>query len=166
MTAPIVEFNGDFSEPDTGPVPWAEVDAVLLKSEMFWLSTVRPDGRPHVTPIPAIWDAGKLHFCSGSQEQKSANLARNPQCVLTTGTNQLFSGLDVIAEGVAVRVTERPRLLELAALWKAQIDWDYEVGEHAFKDAIGRDGLVFAVAPVKVLSFSKKPYVQTRYRFS
>ncbi|MDT5039965.1 MAG: hypothetical protein QOE51_950 [Actinoplanes sp.] len=166
MTEPIVEFNGDFSEPDTGPVPWATVDAVLAESEMFWLSTVRPDGRPHVTPLPAIWDRGVLHFCCGSQEQKSANLSRNPQCVLTTGTNRLHSGLDVVVEGVAERVTDRARLVELAALWKAQLDWDFEVGEHAFTDGAGRDGLVFGVAPGKVLSFGKGPYTQTRYRFN
>src|SRR5207248_5497593 len=39
---------------------WAEVVAVLTESEMFWLSTVRRDGRPHVTPLPAIWVDGAL----------------------------------------------------------------------------------------------------------
>ncbi len=166
MTEPTVEFTGDYSAPGTSAVPWAAAEEILTKSEMFWLSTVRPDGRPHVTPLPAVWHRGALHFCSGALEQKSKNLARNPQCVLTTGTNQLHSGLDVIVEGVAVRVTERPRLLELAELWKSQLDWDFEVGEHAFKDGAGRDGLVFAVTPAKVLSFGKDPYTQTRYRFS
>ena len=65
-TEPIVELNEGFSEPGAAARPWAEVADVLSKSEMFWLSTVRRDGRPHVTPLPAIWLDGTLHFCAGS----------------------------------------------------------------------------------------------------
>jgi general stress protein 26 len=141
------------------------VAEVLSESEMFWLSTVRRDGRPHVTPLPAVWLDGTLHFCAGALEQKSKNLEFNPQCILTTGTNQLGSGLDVVVEGTAARVTGREQLQRLAELWKSKLDWDFEVGDEAFRDADGRDGLVFGVAPTKVLSFGKNPYSQTRYRF-
>jgi general stress protein 26 len=165
MTEPRVEFNGDFSELGSAPVPWAEVDAVLTRSEMFWLSTVRADGRPHVTPLPAVWVDGVLHFCTGDREQKSANLRANPNVVLTTGTSELRSGLDVVVEGVAVRITDRDRLLRLAALWKSKLDWDFQVGEDTFGDGAGRTALVFGVAPAKVLSFGKRPYRQTRYRW-
>ena len=164
-TEPTTEFSGDFSEPGAKAVPWTAVDDVLTKSEMFWLSTVRRDGRPHVTPLPAIWLDGLLHFCAGDREQKSANLRSNPNCVLTTGTNQLHSGLDVIVEGVAARITDHHRLVQLAAVWKSKLDWDYVVGADGFGDAGGRTGLVFGVTPVKVLSFGKDPYTQTRYRF-
>jgi general stress protein 26 len=163
---PTVEFTGAFSEPSATAVPWADVDAVLTKSEMFWLSTVRGDGRPHVTPLPAIWLDHVLHFCAGENEQKTVNLQANPSCVLTTGTNQLHSGLDVIVEGVAERVTDHDRLVRLAALWKSKLDWDYVVRGDTFEPAPGQVGLVFGVAPVKVLSFGKDPYSQTRYRFS
>jgi general stress protein 26 len=165
MTTPIVEFNGDFSEPGAPAVPWADVERVLTTSEMFFLSTVRADGRPHVTPLPAVWDRGVLHICTGDQEQKAKNLARNPACVLSTGTSALRGGLDVVVEGVAVRVTEPARLRELAALWKSELDWDFAVGEDAFRDAAGRNGLVYGIRPAKVLSFGKGPYTQTRYRF-
>jgi general stress protein 26 len=166
MSEPTVDFNGDFSEPGAGPVPWADVESILDKSEIFWLSTVRGDGRPHVTPLPTVWLDGALHFCTGDQEQKTANLRANPNVVLTTGTNQLHTGVDVILEGAAVRVTDRDKLAQLAALWKSKLDWDFEVGEDAFNDPAGRNGLVFRVAPAKVLSFGKDPYSQTRYRFS
>jgi general stress protein 26 len=165
MTEPTVEFTGDFSEPGAGAVPWADVDAILDKSEMFWLSTVRGDGRPHVTPLPAIWVDGALHFCTGEQEQKTANLRANPNVVLTTGTNTMRSGIDVVVEGVAERVTDHDRLVKLAGLWKSQLDWDFQVGDGAFGGDTGNVGLVFGVAPTKVLSFGKDPYSQTRYRF-
>ena len=154
-TEPNVELNESFSEPGAKPSPWSDVDHVLTESEMFWLSTVRRDGRPHVTPIPAIWHDGVLHFCSGAHEQKSKNLESNPRCILTTGTSALHSGLDVVVEGTAVRVTDRALLLRLAALWKSKLDWDFEVRRGAFADGAGRHGLVFGVGPQKVLSFGK-----------
>jgi general stress protein 26 len=163
--SPIVEFNAEFSQPGSTPPPWPDVLDVLTSSAMFWLSTVRRDGRPHVTPLPAIWLDGTLHFCSGALEQKTTNLRSNPRCALTTGTPDMHSGLDVVVEGSAVRTTQRDRLTELAALWKSKLDWDFDVGHDAFRDAEGRDGLVFGVTPEKVLGFGKDPYTQTRYRF-
>jgi general stress protein 26 len=163
---PIAELNEGFSEPGATARPWAEVDDVLAESEMFWLSTVRGDGRPHVTPLPAIWLDGVLHFCSGSLEQKSKNLEAEPRCILTTGTNELRSGLDVVVEGAAVRVTDEAALRRLAAIWKSKLDWDFEVNDGAFGDGDGRVGLVFGVEPTKVLAFGKEPYSQTRYRFT
>jgi general stress protein 26 len=162
---PIVELNEGFSQPDATAPPWADVVDVLTTSEMFWLSTVRRDGRPHVTPLPAIWLDGTLHFCTGSEEQKTRNLESEPRCVLTPGTNDLRSGLDVMVEGTAVRVTDQARLRQLAALWKSKLDWDFVVGEDGFRDADGRTGLVFGVTPAKVLAFGKGVYSQTRYRF-
>jgi general stress protein 26 len=165
---PTAELHEGFSSPQAKARPWSDVIGVLTNAEMFWLSTVRGDGRPHVTPLPAVWLDGVLHFCTGAGEQKGKNLARNPQCVLTTGTNQQHSGLDVVVEGIAERVTDQARLEQLAALWKSKLDWDYTVANGAFHHAHGDDEvLVFGVAPTKVLSFSKgEPFAQTRYRFN
>ena len=102
-TAPVAELHEGFSSPGATARSWAEVSGVLASAEIFWLSTVRADGRPHVTPLPAVWDNGTLHFCTGDQEQKTRNLAANPRCVLTTGTAALRSGLDVVVEGTADR---------------------------------------------------------------
>jgi general stress protein 26 len=164
-TEPAAELNEGFSEPGAAARPWTEVAGVLSETEMFWLSTVRRDGRPHVTPLPAIWLDGTLYFCTGSLEQKSANLRANPSCVLTTGSSALRSGLDVVVEGAAVRMTDAPRLHELAAIWKSKLDWDYEVASDGFRDGAGRTGHVFGVTPAKILAFGKAPYTQTRYRF-
>ena len=168
QTEPTVEFNGDFSEPDATARPWAEVAQVLSGSEMFWLATVRGDGRPHVVPLPAVWLDGTLHFCTGPLEQKAVNLRSNSHCVLSTGANQYREGLDVVVEGSAVRVTERARLEELAALWKSKLDWDFDVTDDGFRDPQNPSGsvVVFGVAPAKVLAFGKSPYSQTRYRFA
>jgi general stress protein 26 len=161
---PAAELHTEFSDPNAVARPWEEVAAVLVESEMFWLSTVRRDGRPHVTPLPAVWLGGDLHFCTGAAEQKAKNLAVNPNCVLTTGTNRFRSGLDVVVEGTAARVLDADRLDQLAAMWKEKLDWPFEAVDGVFRDGDGV-ALVFAVKPTKILAFGKgEPYSQTRYR--
>jgi general stress protein 26 len=165
-TEPIAELHEGFSSPGAAPRPWADVVEVLSTSEMFWLSTVRRDGRPHVTPLPAVWLDGMLHFCTGDQEQKAKNLEAEPRCILTTGTNQFRSGLDVVVEGAATRVTDTAQLTRLASIWKSKLDWEFEVVDGGFHDPEGGDAFVFGVRPTKVLSFGKgEPYSQTRYRW-
>jgi predicted pyridoxine 5'-phosphate oxidase superfamily flavin-nucleotide-binding protein len=166
MSQPTARVHTQFSQPGATARPWAEVVEVLSGSEMFWLSTVRRDGRPHVTPLPAVWLDGAMHFCTGPGEQKAKNLEANPRCALTTGTNEYRSGLDVVVEGVAVRVTDEVLLRRLGDLWLTKLGWPFEIVDGAFGDGQGRVAYVFRVAPEKVLAFGKgSPYSQTRYRF-
>jgi len=162
---PTAHLVPEFSDPKATALPWSEAVAVLESSEMFWLSTVRRDGRPHVAPLPAMWLDGRLHFCTGGHEQKARNLAADPHCALTTGTNAFRSGTDVVVEGTAQRVSDGGTLSRLAAIWEDKIDWRFEVGDGVFLDttAEGHEALVFAVAPSKILAFTKAPYSQTRY---
>ncbi|ACU73939.1 pyridoxamine 5'-phosphate oxidase-related FMN- binding [Catenulispora acidiphila DSM 44928] len=164
---PIGELDARFSERSAKARPWAEVAEVLAAREMFWLSSVRGDGRPHVVPLPAVWLDGALYFCSGSDEQKTKNLLFDPRCVLSAGANALHFGLDVVVEGSAARVTDQDLLQRLVALWKSKLDWDFQAAEDGFRDphAPNSSVFVFGVKPVKVLAFDKGPYGQTRYSF-
>jgi nitroimidazol reductase NimA-like FMN-containing flavoprotein (pyridoxamine 5'-phosphate oxidase superfamily) len=152
------------------------VVAVLERAEMSWISTVRPDGRPHVAPLPAMWLDGALHFCTGLDEQKGRNLLRNPNCILTTGNNAYRQGLDVVVEGRAERVTDRPTLERLAELWQAKIGWPWDIAEDGFRPRPGgpqpenadseETVPVFSVRPTRILSFGRgERFTQTRYRF-
>lgn len=162
---PIGELNPHFSSPGATASQWSDVEAVLDTAEIFWLSTVRRDGRPHVTPIPAIWYANRLHIATGVHEQKAKNLAAEPRCILTTGTNQLNNGLDVVLEGTASRVVDSATLDNLARLWKSKLGWDFTVHDTGFGDAEGRVAHVYAVAPDKILAFGKgDKFTQTRFR--
>jgi general stress protein 26 len=162
---PRAQLVKEFSDPDAVATPWAEVVGILESSEMFWLSTVRRDGRPHVSPLPAMWLDNRLHFCTGEYEQKAKNIEANAQCVLTTGTNSYRSGLDVVVEGTTGRVTDHDTLVRLAGRWQDKIAWTFAVGDGVFLDseAGGHPAEVFAVIPSKILAFRKAPYSQTRF---
>jgi general stress protein 26 len=161
---PTAHLVAEFSEPDATALAWSEVVRVLESSEMFWLSTVRRDGRPHVAPLPAMWWDGKLHFCTGAHEQKAKNIEASPRCVLTTGTNSYRSGVDVVIEGTVARVSDNGTLARLAQMWRDKLDWDFQVGDGVFLHSESAGvALVFAVTPSKILAFTKAPYSQTRY---
>jgi general stress protein 26 len=96
---PVPEQDIRLGDPECPPTPWFATRDVLETSELFWISTVRGDGRPHVTPLPAIWHDDRLHFCTGLAEQKASNLERNQHVALTTGNNRWKDGLDVVVEG-------------------------------------------------------------------
>jgi len=170
VPAPTAELDTRFSSPNATARPWSDVVDALERAEIFWLSTVRRDGRPHVTPLPAMWLDGSLYFCTGPEEQKAKNIEANPHCVLTTGNDRYRSGLDVVVEGSAVRTTDDSLLRRLAAIWASKLDWAFDVSDGAFHDPgtdTGGTAHVYAVAPTKVLAFGKgEPFSQTRYRFS
>jgi nitroimidazol reductase NimA-like FMN-containing flavoprotein (pyridoxamine 5'-phosphate oxidase superfamily) len=155
-----------FSEPGTDAAPWAAVEQVLVDAELYWLTTVRTDGRPHVTPLVGLWRAGTFVFVTGFDEQKAVNLRGNDHVAVTTGTNTWKAGHDVVVEGRAHRVTGADRLRSLADAFRAKYggEWDFRSDEEVF-DPGDSPGAVFAVRPDKVLSFAKSPHAQARYTF-
>ncbi len=168
---PVTTLDQRFSDPDAVATGWDETRRVLETAELFWLSTVRADGRPHVTPLVAVWADGALHFCTGTAEQKAVNLRANPQVILTTGSNAWDGGLDVVVEGTAVQVTDDDALGRLAEAWTAKWDgrWQFVVRDGCFRHGddleVSPAVLVFSVAPAKILAFAKGAFSHTRHRF-
>lgn len=163
---PTPEQDARFGEPNAPPTRWADALHVLETAELFWISTVRSDGRPHVTPLPAVWFEEQLHFCTGPDEQKAVNIAGNPRVVLTTGCNLWKEGLDLVVEGTAVRINDETRLGTLAHLWRGKYhgDWDFSVRDGMFHED-GGSAVVYALSPAKVIAFAKGRFAQTRFRF-
>ena len=168
MASIRTELDPRFSDTGAEPTPWDQTRRALEAAGIFWISTVRRDGRPHVTPLVAVWSGEALHLCTGPSEQKALNLAHRPQVVLTTGCNDWGRGLDVVVEGTAERVADPARLAELAAAWRDKWDgrWRFEPTAEGFRHE-GGEGIahVFAVRPEKVLAFGKNPFTHTRHVF-
>lgn len=166
MKDPVTELDARFSGPGASATPWDETRSVIEGAELFWISTVRVDGRPHVTPLSAVWLDGAINFCTGAAEQKGVNLAGNAHCALTTGNNAWKVGLDVVIEGKAARVSGEARLHRLADAWDSKYsgNWHFEVANSAFQGD-GGEALVFEVIPSTIFAFAKGDFAQTSYRF-
>jgi nitroimidazol reductase NimA-like FMN-containing flavoprotein (pyridoxamine 5'-phosphate oxidase superfamily) len=170
---PVTALHRGFSDADSTATPWEEARDGLAAAGIYWLSTVRPDGRPHVTPLLAIWLDGALYFCTGPDERKAHNLAHNPHVVLTTGTNAVHDGVDLVVEGEAVAEHDDAVLRRAADAWVAKYGefWRFDVQDGAFRHPQGGGQvLVFRVSPRVGFGFGKGPsfgggYSQTRWRF-
>jgi general stress protein 26 len=159
-----------FSSPDAVPTEWFRARTELASAEVYWLSTVRPDGRPHVTPLLGIWLDGALYFCTGPEERKARNLAENLHCVLTTGQNTL-EGMDLVIEGTAERSSDPAELDQVAHAYESKYGPHFEAPDGAWAglgDAIRRsEVLVLRVAPERAFGFGKgRSFSQTRWGFS
>ena len=82
--------RGDPTCPDTAShrlkteadlLPWAWAVERIIASHYFWLSTVRPNGRPHAMPVWGVWTEEQLWFSSSSGSRKALNLESNPWAV-------------------------------------------------------------------------------------
>jgi hypothetical protein len=49
-TEPTAKLDARFSDERAEATPWADAARALEEAELYWLTTVRADGRPHVTP--------------------------------------------------------------------------------------------------------------------
>ena len=172
MREPEAELDERFSDPGATATSWSAARDVLQSAQLSWVTTVRTDGRPHVTPLVAVWLDDAVHFATGSDEQKAVNLAANPHVVMVTGCNSWDRGLDVMVEGEAERITDRATLQRLAAAWavKWNGEWQYRVVDGGFAHPDNPAGaepiLVFAVRATKILAFGKGEFSHTRYRLS
>jgi hypothetical protein len=168
MAWPLTELDPRYSDPAAQALPWSIGRENLATAPLYWLSTVRPDGRPHVTPLLAVWLGDLAYLCTGAAERKALNLWDNRYCVLSTGTNALDSGLDITIEAEATRLRDDQTLQEVAAAYldKYGTDWTFQVRNGKFVHADGvNEAVVFQLTPCVGFGFGKDPYSQTRWRF-
>jgi nitroimidazol reductase NimA-like FMN-containing flavoprotein (pyridoxamine 5'-phosphate oxidase superfamily) len=113
------------------PIPWSRaleaLESTDAQKQTPFLATTRPDGRPHVAPIGALWIDGRFYFTSGAGTRKSRNLAENPNCVISVS----LTGIDLVVEGTATKVTDEQTLQHVVERYGAQ-GWPATVKDGAF----------------------------------
>ncbi len=111
-------------------LPWSRVRDVLdadtpTADLTFFVTTVRPDGRPHSAGVGAVWVDDTLYFKGGPETRRSRNLAENPVCTISVR----LQGIDLTLEGEADRVTDSATLEQVSAVyrtggWPATVEGD------------------------------------------
>src|SRR5262249_4818953 len=132
-----------------GLLPWKWAEDRLRKSHNYWIATVRPDGRPHLMVVWALWLDGVLYFSTGSESRKTKNLDANPKCVM--GTDRAEQA--VVVEGVASRFTDKNLLRKILSLYERKYDYDmsaFEEGVLSLREPI------FAVQPSVIFGLDEK----------
>jgi PPOX class probable F420-dependent enzyme len=84
----------------------ARLDRFLAKEPVVWLSTVRPDGTPHLVPIWFTWDGTSLLVFSKPEAQKVRNLRAHPVAMLALGEPE--DDFDVALAEARVELSDGP----------------------------------------------------------
>jgi len=153
------------------PIPWSRALAALetgsQRNETSFLATTRPDGRPHLAGVGAVWEDGKVYFVSGDGTRKSRNVAENPSCAISIS----LPGIDLVIEGEAQRVMDDETLQRLAKRY-AEGGWPARVEDGAFTYDYSAPSAgpppwnLFAIAPTTIYGvLAAEPGGATRWRF-
>lgn len=145
--------------------PWSQARACLESAPKFWLSTVRPDGRPHVMPVVLVWVDDAPCFATRPTSRKARNLARNAHCVLTVASEDL----DLVVEGTATPIEDEAQLLQVAAALRTKYRW-----ELAVRDRLAHDHSLpgspeygfYQVTPTRAFGYGADGLTATRWRFT
>jgi PPOX class probable F420-dependent enzyme len=81
-----------------------------------WLTTINPDGSPHVTGIGALWVDDAFWFETGDATRKARNIARDPRCTVSVAAQDF----DLVVDGEARRVTDPSVVATMAQRWAAE----------------------------------------------
>jgi nitroimidazol reductase NimA-like FMN-containing flavoprotein (pyridoxamine 5'-phosphate oxidase superfamily) len=131
---------------DDGMLTWDWATERLEQARNYWVSTTRPDGRPHAMPVWGIWLDDAFVFGSGRDSAKSRNLEANPAIVV-----HLESGDEtVILEGLAEEVLDG----EL----ERRIDEAYAPKYGMQADSSDESPPWFAVRPRRAYAWTERGY--------
>jgi hypothetical protein len=155
------------------PLEWNRVVEALDKTRdadpnapegRYWISTTRPDGRPHAMPVGIVWDEGRFYLVTGAGTQKGTNLAHDPHCTVSVAA----PGVDIVAEGEARIIRDEAELQRIAALFS---DWGPQVRDGAFWHEFSAPSAgpppwdVHEITPTTVFAIaSAEPFGATRWR--
>jgi uncharacterized protein YndB with AHSA1/START domain/general stress protein 26 len=122
------------------PGAWTRIVERVAAARNYWVSTTRPDGRPHAMPVWAVWLDGGLHFTTARASRKACNLRHNSAIVI-----HLESGDDaLILEGVVEEVRDPGTFQRYAAAYEDKYQWHLEGRETADVTYVVRPRVVFA----------------------
>ncbi len=141
-------------EEGTGLLPWSWAEERLGSSRYYWVATVWPDGRPHVTPVWGVWHDDAAWFSCSPGSRKARNLDADPRCAVTTDD----AVRPVIVEGEAEHRTGRPDAELFADLVTAKYRTDVSV-DFVLENA------VYRLQPTRVFGLDEDDFTGTPTRW-
>jgi hypothetical protein len=168
----LIEVN-NLDRYGNAALPWSRARDQLItdspKTDVtFFLGTVGPDGRPHAAGVGVAWLDGDLYFTSGPGTRKSRHLAANPACTLSVR----LSDVDIVCDGEAERVTDRPTLERVVAIyrdggWPAEVEGDAITAAFSAPSAGPPPWYLYRLRfDTAVGVATAEPYGATRWRFT
>lgn len=154
-TAEQMDVPPDYPEPSQ-LLAWDVVSQKLRDAPVYWLASVRPDGRPHLVPRDGTWLDDALYYGGSPETVRARNVGAEAPVTMHIGDGAEA----IIVEGVVhiERLTgdEALRLAELSTAKYAQYG--------TMDPAMYADG-VLVLRPSRVLAWTSFGLDATRFRF-
>jgi len=135
---------------------WQRAREWMEAARLYWVATVRPDGRPHVMPVEGIWLDGKFYFGAGPGTRRERNLAENSAVVVHSESAERA----VIIEGIAERELDVEILKRLS---------DVNEKKYGLRPTLDQQlGATYALRPRTAFGFVESDFIEsaTRWKFS
>ncbi len=133
---------------------WEAVNGRLAEAHVYWLATVRPDGRPHVVPLDGLWLDAHWYFGGSPKTVKHRNLLANPHV-----TMHLDGGASAVIVDGTCRI-EKPSSENARHLVRAsKSKYGYAPPVEAYL------GGVWTLRPERVLAWTQLHVDATRFLF-
>jgi PPOX class probable F420-dependent enzyme len=132
----------------------AHIEQRLRSELIIWLSTVRPDGRPHLVPVWFLWDGATFLIFSQPKDLKLRNLRHSPNVVLALETRDqgnevvLIEGQAAVLEGSTLKTTMPEYAGKYDALMKS-MDWTADWMATKYSEVV-------RITPTKFISWGHK----------
>ena len=126
----------------SGLLGWEWAAERLRNARRYWVSTVRPDSRPHCMVVWGLWREDRFYFSTGWESRKARNLRSNSSCVLAVERGEDA----VVVEGAARLVEDEQHLHQLQQVYREKYGMGYPV-----------ESAVYVVEPSIVFGFIETP---------
>jgi hypothetical protein len=107
----------------SGLLPWSWALARIHDSHDFWVATVWPDGRPHLSPVWGVWDEDALWFSASPRSRKMRNIRAGSAVSVSTEDPEN----PVVLEGTFELVTELEWLVRFVGVVNLKYRVEYSV---------------------------------------
>lgn len=141
-------------------VSWPQVLARLVASRSYWLTTVNPDGAPHVAPVWGAVVSPTLHLYSERRTVKARNLTLEPRAVVHLESAEDVVIVHGVLEDIGAPAGVPDVLRALAEKYDGAQDAQYLPSNNPAFD------IVYALRPRLALLWNLEDYEASQQRWS
>jgi PPOX class probable F420-dependent enzyme len=134
----------------------SEIDAFLNGVHLARVSTVRPDGRPHVAPVWYLWEDGCFYFETSHNAVKANNLRNNPNIAIAVDVTEGGLRLKyVILEGQVTLIEDRVTVRKLTERIYSRYVGIEALQTPTLKEMLKVNNLIVKVEPTKFITMDQ-----------
>jgi len=158
---PVIPDGYGLPTSTEGLLTWPQIETALTDALHYWVTSVRPDGRPHVIPRWGVWLDGRFYYDGAPATVHTRNTEANPAVTLN-----LESGTRVViveGESHATRAPADGLGARLSAAFAKYHPYNYAPEADAWAGEDG--GGLRVITPSRALAWFSFPKDCTRFRF-